>query len=132
MKTKLIILFSVLFIIIFLISYLFSSTDLDVTIFNSSIENNNNIGSVQELAELYYFKWSDEKKEISINIKELKDWITEVIILNDWMRDDSVSAEKKTLRIKNNNWIWEVLDIKWSWKCKRGRGQFFWWWTFCS
>lgn len=132
MKRKLIPFIFILLITTFLISYFFSSKELDVEDFNLSISDNTEIESVEELIDLYHFEWSDEEKDIDIEIKESKKWFTKAVIIENFSRDDSISAEKLVLKITRNDWIWSILEAKWSWKCEKWRGQFFWWWTFCS
>lgn len=125
--------FLLLFLAIFTLSCGESFQEINPEKFNKKIEGLTNIKTPEELIVLYENYPKEEGKpqyEISSNIKHD---IYEIILIHNYIPDDSLLAEKTIMTAKKNkNGSWLVLQIKKNWKCHDGRGHSNWGTEICN
>lgn len=90
--------------------------------FNNRLKKAENIISPIELIK-YYFGEIDAEEDIDIKVDRLDVNQYKIQLVQQNIRDDSISGMMVVMFAKQENDIWTVQDIKRTWKCQKGRGH---------
>jgi hypothetical protein len=101
---------------------------IDISEFNNALSRRSEKLSPVEIMKLYYpHEASQEGREIiTINEKNLGNKTREVILIHDYLNDDSVKAYKYVMTFKKKADHWTLIALKKNWKCYENRGHTNW------
>ena len=105
---------------------------LDTKEFNDKIADRTDIGTPEELIEIYYDRSEvDDNSTVTINTIDLGDNIYEITLIHEGLPDDSVAGRKIVMTAELTGTTWIVTEIKENWKCWEGRGSAKWGTKLC-
>jgi len=109
-----------------------SFNKLDTKDFNDKIANRTDIGTPEELMEIYYDRSEvEDGSTITINTVDLGKNKYEITLIHEGLPDDSVAGRKTVMTAEYTGTTWIVTEIKENWKCWEGRGHTNWGTKLC-
>lgn len=106
---------------------------VDQKAFNETIAGRNDIGSPEELMQLYDNETSGEGKfERNLTVQKRGESTFILTLIKEGLADDSVEGTKTVLTAEKSGKRWTVTEIKRNWKCKDGRGHSSWGTGLCQ
>jgi hypothetical protein len=109
-----------------------SFVQLDPQKFNEKIAGRTDIKTPKDLILEYYDNPDSEGSETTVETVELSDNKYEITLIREGLGDDSQFAEKIVMKAKQKEQQWNVIEIKWNWKCMTGRGHTSWGTETCN
>lgn len=106
---------------------------VDSTAFNAKIAERRDISTVEKLIEVYYdYPANEGDPNLQIVSEIIDKGIFKVILIDDWLEDDSQKAVKIVMLAELKDSVWIVHEIKKNWKCYDGRGHVGWGTKLCN
>jgi len=90
--------------------------------FNNRLKKAENINSPIELIK-YYYGEIDAEEDIDIEVERLDGNQYKIQLVQQNIRDDSISGMMVVMFASQENDNWTVQDIQRTWKCQKGRGH---------
>jgi hypothetical protein len=82
-------------------------------------------GTINTPVELikYYYGEIDADQDIDISVDQVEENQYEIILIQENIKDDSITEMRIIMVANNDNNQWTVLDIQRTWKCQKRRGH---------
>ncbi len=98
--------------------------------FDQFLATRSDIATGVQLAEPYFgrtYGWpDDDRSTITVRSTALSEDILEATLIYDDQQDDSIRSSKFVITAKRVPPTWQVLEIKFNWRCYEGRGHTDW------